>query len=72
MTRTKSPQDEADLWNREHDVGTLVRCWAFDRESAPKVGRTRSHAEVLSGHTAVVWIDGIAGCIALSHVEPVS
>jgi len=48
----------------------MVRYWKMDRDDAPSgQGPTRSHAEVLSGHTAVVWIEGVVGCVALSHVE---
>lgn len=73
MTRVKSPQDEVNLWNREHEVGTLVRYWTgVPGLTEPKVGRTRSPAEVLSGHTAVVWVEGCRGCVGLSHVEPIA
>ena len=44
--------------------------WTWEREGVGKIGTTRSHAEVLSGHTAVVWITGCVGCVCLSHVEP--
>ena len=29
--------------------------------------RTRSPAQVLSGHTAVVWLEGKSGCVCCSH-----
>lgn len=32
---------------------------------------TRSEAQLLFGHTAVVWVEGISGCYSLSHVEAV-
>ena len=28
-------------------------------------------AQLLSGHTAVVWIEGCSGAVGLTHVEPV-
>lgn len=31
---------------------------------------TRSPAQVLSGHTPVIWLEGIAGCYALDRVTP--
>lgn len=31
--------------------------------------RTRSRAEVLGGHTDVVWVDGHGACIALTHID---
>ena len=33
------------------------------------IQRTRSDAYVLSGHTAVVFITGVSGCVALDAVE---
>jgi hypothetical protein len=37
-----------------------------------KTTRTRSAAYVLSGHTAVVFVDGVSGCVALDAVNPVT
>ena len=69
---TTDPQSAVDEFNSANHVGTLVRYWRGVHEGAPSgVGRTRTLAEVLSGHTAVVWISGTSGCIALTHVEPV-
>lgn len=31
---------------------------------------TRSPAQVLSGHTPVIWLEGITGCYALERVTP--
>jgi hypothetical protein len=56
-------------WNERFPVGTRVRYWTGDRYGIGKVSTTRTLAEVLSGHTAVVWVNGEAGCVALSHVE---
>lgn len=58
-----------DDWNEHHPVGTQVRYWKGVREGDGRISRTRSRAQVLSGHTAVVWVEAEAGCIALSHVE---
>jgi hypothetical protein len=33
--------------------------------------RTRSTAMLLSGHTAVIWLEGIAGCYALECVTAI-
>ncbi|HET7255589.1 MAG TPA: hypothetical protein VFJ46_17670 [Xanthobacteraceae bacterium] len=32
---------------------------------------TRSKAEVLSGHSAVIWLSGVAGCYLLDRVTPI-
>jgi hypothetical protein len=57
-------------WNRNHPVGTRVKCWPGVRgdESGFETS-TRSAAAVLGGHTPVVWVRGHSGCIALSHIE---
>ena len=67
----------ADEFNAAHPVGTPVFAYPGARpEDIPStrrlVTRTRSRAEVLGGHTDVVWVDGHDSCIALSHVDVVS
>jgi hypothetical protein len=67
----------AETFNSLHPVGTPVLAYPGCRpEDFPSdrrlVTRTRSKAEVLGGHTDVVWVDGHSACIALSHVDPVS
>lgn len=56
-------------WNTAVPIGTPVRYWTGWREGDGKTGRTRTAAELLGGHTAVVWVEGEASCIGLSHVE---
>jgi len=67
----------AETFNSRHKVGTPVFAYPGCRpEDAPSdrrlVTRTRSVAQVLGGHTDVVWVDGYSSCIALSHVDVVS
>lgn len=72
MKRTpKREQRAVDQFNKRYPVGTKVRYWTFLREGAGAEGETRSVAQLLSGHTAVVWVTGHPACIALTHVEPV-
>jgi len=69
---TTDQQAAVDAFNAAHPVGTTVNYWRGVREGKPSgTGPTRSDAQLLSGHTAVVWIEGTSGCIALTHVEPV-
>ncbi|MEV8248111.1 hypothetical protein AB0R01_30710 [Streptomyces rochei] len=70
MPTRSTPQQTADAWNATCPEGTAVRYWTGLREGDGKTGQTRSQAEVLQGHTAVVWVTGHGACIALSHVEP--
>lgn len=64
-----TPQDQADAWNAQHPIGTLVRYWRWLREGEPSgTGKTRAAAAVVSGHVSV-WIENCTGCINISHVE---
>ncbi|MFI1485675.1 hypothetical protein [Streptomyces sp. NPDC020747] len=67
----------AETFNSRYPVGTPVVAYPACRpEDHPGdrrlITRTRSKAQVLGGHTDVVWVDGHSACIALSHVDPVS
>lgn len=63
------PQAEADAFNAKLPMGSEVD-YTDHPGAAPRRYRTRSAAEVLSGHTAVVWLDGKSGCVACSHCTP--
>jgi hypothetical protein len=58
-------------FNRDHMIGTHVEYWTGVREGRGKFSTTRSAAELLGGHTPVVWVAGHSACIALTHVEPI-
>jgi hypothetical protein len=65
----------ADEFNARYKVGTPVIAYPGARpEDIPSarrlITRTRSEAQVLGGHTDVVWVDGHGACIALSHIDP--
>jgi len=64
------PGAAVEKFNATHDIGTLVRYWTGAKGDGPgEVGETRTEAQVLGGHTAVVWVEGHPACIALTHVE---
>ncbi|PSH05165.1 MAG: hypothetical protein CXZ00_03135 [Acidobacteria bacterium] len=67
-----SPEQLAHKWNRRFPIGTRVRYWTGTRDKPGKVSVTKSEAQVLGGHTAVLWVEGESGCISLSHVEPIA
>jgi hypothetical protein len=67
---TLTPKALAHKWNRRFPVGTRVRYWTGVREGLGKISKTRTVAQVLGGHTAVVWLEDHNACVALSHVEP--
>jgi hypothetical protein len=63
-------------WNALFPVGTPVTVEMDSQET--RITTTRSPAQMLGaepsrndpGHTAVIWLDGIEGCYALSRVRP--
>lgn len=65
----------AEQWNSRYPSGTPVLAYPDARPEDDPNGerlltRTRSRAQVLGGHTDVVWVDGHSAGIALSHVDP--
>lgn len=68
-------QAQCDKWNAAHPVGTAV---VLSHDNGTQVEtKTISEAQVLSGHSAVIWLEGIRGCYLLDcvsapHREPAS
>jgi len=57
-----------EAWNETHTVGTEVTYYPVKgRKAGAKRSRTRTEAQVMGGHTPVVWIEDHAGCVALDH-----
>jgi hypothetical protein len=72
MTALERQVDQqAAEWNRHVMVGDEVEYRSFPH-AIPQIFRTRSKATVLSGHTAVVFLEGKAGCVAISACQPVA
>jgi hypothetical protein len=73
--RLHRPPSQAELalavseWNHLVAVGDEVEVTMDDR-SVFKT-RTRSEAQILGGHSAVVCLDGIAGAYSLNRVRPI-
>jgi hypothetical protein len=57
---------ECQRWNEAHPVGTRV--FVQKDNGIKQLTRTRSEASVLSGHSAVIYLEGISGCYLLSRV----
>ena len=69
--RRRSRGPTAEQWNERHPVGMIVKWWTGVREGEPSgESATRTPAQMLGGHTPVVWVVGHPACIALTHVEP--
>lgn len=65
-----------ETFNARYPVGTAVVAYPdvrpeHDAQAERLITRTRSAAQVLSGHTDVVWVEGHPACIALTHVDPI-
>jgi hypothetical protein len=67
--RKRLTQKDCDAWNAKHPVGTAVTV-RLDNGEVQQT-KTKSAAEMLSGHTAVIWLDGISGCYMLDRVTPI-
>ena len=70
MKRRQSPVEMVDVWNRAVKVGDAVDYRGYP-EAEPQRFQTRTVAQVLSGHTAVVWLEGKAGCVCIESCKPV-
>lgn len=62
-------QAQCDRFNADCPIGTEVLVKTDARGNI--ITRTTSPAQVLSGHTAVVWLDGISGCYLLDRVSKI-
>ncbi len=60
---------EVENWNLKFSVGTPVTVRLDSGEI--KTTTTRSEAQVLSGHSAVIWLTGISGCYLLDRVSAI-
>jgi hypothetical protein len=63
----KKLQQEVDSFNRRFAVGDPVDYLEVIEEGKAQRLRTRTPAQILSGHTAVVWLEGKSGCVCCSH-----
>jgi hypothetical protein len=57
-----------ESWNAAHPIGTAV--WLEHDNGRKLLTETRSRAEVLEGHSAVIWLKGVVGCYLLERVSP--
>lgn len=64
----KGLQVAVDGFNRRYPIGTEGLLKKDDGSLLET--KTRSKAEVLSGHSAVIWVEGVSGCYLLSRFTP--
>lgn len=60
-------QKQCDNWNAKHPVGKAIVYESIRGEGESHRGESTSEAEVLGGHSAVIWISGKSGCVDLDH-----
>lgn len=63
----KKLQKQCDDWNASNHVGCNVIVTKDNGSEVPTV--TTSEAQVLSGHSAVIWLKGVSGCYMLDRVR---
>lgn len=66
----KKMQAECDAFNAKCPVGSKVRV-NLDFVDEPFETVTCSEAQILSGHTPVVWLRDVSGCYLLDRVTPI-
>ena len=76
MAQAKSPtpaelQRQCDQWNAAHDVGVTVSYEEIVGDGETHRAPSYSLAQVLSGHSPVIWLEGKRGCVHLDHCTAV-
>lgn len=66
----KQRQAVVDAFNARHKVGDAFWACTGPKGENPVACTLRTPAELLGGHTPVAWVDGVSGCVALTHLEP--
>jgi hypothetical protein len=64
---TRRLQEQVDNFNTHHPIGADV---SVLRDNGDRIAtKIRFKAEVLGGHSAVIWLEGISGCYLLDRVS---
>lgn len=66
--KASPPQVACDRFNAANPVGSVVSVQLDGCDELFKTV-TRSAAQVLSGHSAVIWLEGVSGCYLLDRVK---
>lgn len=65
----KAQQRKVDDWNKRWPVGQTVTVRVDGGGTVQTT--TRGPAELMCGHSPVIWLEGVSGCYLLSHVTAV-
>ncbi len=66
---TNRLQQACDAFNAKYPVGTPVYLLKDNGDVVETA--TRSAAQILSGHSAVIWLEDVSGCYLLERVRPI-
>lgn len=70
MRRRPNPQKAVDAFNSRFKIGDEIVYHEVIGDGKPQRLRTRTEAQVLSGHSPVVWLEGKCGCVHVTHCFP--
>lgn len=65
-------QQQCDKWNVANQVGTTVSFEELVGRGETFRGKSASEAQVMGGHSAVIWLEGKSGCVDLGHCTAVA
>ena len=66
-------QKQVEAFNNAVNVGDLIEYEGIRGDPSTRAQfRTRTQAQILSGHTAVVWLEGKSGCVCVTHCSKVA
>jgi hypothetical protein len=68
LPNLRHAQKKIDAFNAACPIGTLVTVMRDDGTEMDS--KTRSEAQLLGGHTPVVWVENLSGCYLLDRVKP--
>lgn len=70
LKKLKKLQTICDKFNASNSIGTDVLLQK-DGQAEPFPTKTRSKAQVMCGHSAVIWLENVSGCYLLDRVTPI-
>ena len=63
----KQLQSEVDTFNAKHKVGDMVKLKLDTGET--KDVKLQTPAQVMQGHSAIAWFEGVSGCYLINRVQ---
>ncbi|MNJ71372.1 hypothetical protein D3C77_679100 [compost metagenome] len=58
---------QCDTWNHQHQIGTLVAFEAVPGSGETQRVKSTSKAMGWADHSAVIWLEGMSGCVSLDR-----